>query len=155
MIFSLIFLLLIFSDVSADSISQVVDIIFRTLYIYDDRPSSKAVEELIVELFAETTHMKSFAASLVQFMEKQSKVQSLLGSHKLLKWSCLLLRRSQFSSVSRNAILRLFAGQIVLLQYFPKGSFRMQRACKSAFFHLFKEVQTSNLIPLLKSYLSP
>ncbi|XWS64789.1 hypothetical protein CRYUN_Cryun05aG0034000 [Craigia yunnanensis] len=64
------------SDMSPDFASLLVDIIFKTFAIYDDGRSSKAVNDVIVKALGEVTFMKSFAAALVQAMEKQLKFQS-------------------------------------------------------------------------------
>lgn len=125
---------------SADFASLLVDIIFKTLPIYDDRQSINAVDNLIVEVLIESPFMKSFAAVLVLSMEKQVKSYSPVGSYKLLKWSCLLLRCSQFTSVSRNAFSRLATAQASLLQLLLQGSFRLRRACKKLLFDFFSKV---------------
>ncbi|XP_057471002.1 protein ILITYHIA [Actinidia eriantha] len=127
------------SQMSAELASLLVEIIFKTLYIYDDRGSRKAVDDVIEKALGEVTFMKSFAATIVQVMEKQLKLQSRVGCYRLLKWSCLLLSNSQFASVSKNALCRVAAVQASLLQIVFQGSFREQRACKQAFFHLFSE----------------
>ncbi|XP_058216318.1 protein ILITYHIA isoform X2 [Rhododendron vialii] len=127
------------TEMSAELASVVVGIIFKTLYIYDDRGSRKAVDDVITKALCEVTFMKSFAATIVQFMEKQLKFQSHIGCYRLLKWSCLLLSKSQFASVSKNAMCRVAAAQASLLHFAMQGSFRERRACKQAFFHLFSE----------------
>ncbi|KAF7144019.1 hypothetical protein RHSIM_Rhsim05G0170000 [Rhododendron simsii] len=127
------------TEMSAELASVVVAIIFKTLYIYDDRGSRKAVDDVIAKALCEVTFMKSFAATIVQFMEKQLKFQSHIGCYRLLKWSCLLLSKSQFASVSKNAMCRVAATQASLLHLAMQGSFRERRACKQAFFHLFSE----------------
>lgn len=129
---------------STELASVVVAIIFKTLYIYDDRGSRKAVDDVIAKALCEVTFMKSFAATIVQFMEKQLKLQSHVGCYRLLKWSCLLLSKSQFASVSKNAMCRVAAAQASLLHLAMQGSFRERRACKQAFFHLFSEVYFFN-----------
>lgn len=120
--------------------SFLVDIIFKTLFIYDDRASRKAVEDVMVKALADTNFMKSFAAGLVQAVEKHLKTKSPVGCYKLLKWSCLLLRWSQFTSVSKNAFVRIAASQASLLHILLHCSFRLRRACKQIFLHLFSEV---------------
>ncbi|CAA7390601.1 unnamed protein product [Spirodela intermedia] len=60
------------AEVSADFASLLVDIIFKTMPIYDDRQSINVVDSLIVEVLVESPFMKSFAAVLVLSMEKQS-----------------------------------------------------------------------------------
>ncbi|RWW32081.1 hypothetical protein GW17_00003261 [Ensete ventricosum] len=73
-------------------------------------------------------------------MEKQSKTQCPVGCYKLLKWSCLLLKWSQFTSVSKGGFLRLATAQAFLCQILMHGSFRERRACKKLFFNLFSQV---------------
>ncbi|KAL6988990.1 eIF-2-alpha kinase activator GCN1 [Sarracenia purpurea var. burkii] len=124
---------------STELASMLVEIIFKTLCIYDDRGSRKAVDDVIEKGLGDATFMKSFAATLVQVMEKQLKFQSRIGCYRLLNWSCLLLSRSQFSSVSKNALCRVAAVQASLLHIVMQGSFRERRACKKTFFHLFSQ----------------
>ncbi|XP_059665692.1 protein ILITYHIA isoform X2 [Cornus florida] len=124
---------------STELTSVLVDIIFKTLFIYDDRGSRKAVDDLITKALREVIFMKSFAATLVQVMEKQLKFQSPVGCYRLLKWSCLLLTKSQFASVSKNALCRVAAAQASVLHIAMQGSFRERRACKQTFYHLFSE----------------
>ncbi|PWA68142.1 ILITYHIA [Artemisia annua] len=124
---------------SAESASQLVDLIFMTLYIYDDRGSRKAVDDLIVKSLKEAIFMKTFAANLVQSMEKQLKVQSHVGCYRLMTWSCLLLCKSQFISVSKNAFSRVAAAQASILQVSLQGSSHERRACRRSFIHSFFE----------------
>lgn len=119
--------------------SLLVDIIFRTLSIYDDRGSRKAVDDLIAKALGDVLFMKNFAAALVQVMERQLKVQSHVGCYRLLRWSCLLLSRSQFATVSKNALCRVAAAQASLLHIVVQRSFRERRACKQTFFNLFSQ----------------
>ncbi|KAL0008837.1 hypothetical protein SO802_010339 [Lithocarpus litseifolius] len=119
--------------------SLLVDIIFRTLLIYDDRGSRKAVDDLIAKALGDVLFMKNFAAALVQAMERQLKVQSHVGCYRLLRWSCLLLSRSQFATVSKNALCRVAAAQASLLHIVVQRSFRERRACKQTFFNLFSQ----------------
>ncbi|PPR92002.1 hypothetical protein GOBAR_AA28683 [Gossypium barbadense] len=128
------------SDMSPEFTSLLVDIIFTTFPIYDDGGSRKAVNDVIVRTLGEVTFMKSFAAALVQAMEKQSKFQSHVGCYSLLKWSCLLLSRSQFATVSKNALCRVAAAQASLLHIVMQRSFRERRACRKTFFHLFSQL---------------
>ena len=124
---------------SPDFTSLLVDIIFKTFQIYDDGGSRKAVNDVIMKALGEVTFMKSFAAALVQAMEKQSKFQSHVGCYSLLKWSCLL-SISQFATVSRNALCRVAAAQASLLHIVMQRSFRERRACIKTFLHLFSQV---------------
>lgn len=127
------------SDLSSDVASFMVDVIFQTLTIYDDRSSRKAVDDLIIKALGESIFMKSFAAALVQFLERHQKSCSPVGCYKLLKWSCLLLQSSQFAFVSKGGFLRIATAQAFLCQVLMCGSFRRHRACKKIFFHLFSE----------------
>ncbi|CAI0433676.1 unnamed protein product [Linum tenue] len=127
------------SEMSPELISLLVDVIFKTLVSYDDHGSRKAVDYVITKGFSNIMFMKSFAAAIVQAMEKQSKVQSHVGCYRLLKWSCLLLTKSQFASVSKTAVCRLAAVQASLLHIIMQKSFRERRACKQMFFHLFSQ----------------
>lgn len=125
---------------SPDLASSLTDVIFRTILIYDDRKSRRAVDDVIVKALGETVFMKTFAAALVQSMEKQSKFQSHIGCYRLLSWSCLLLCNSQFAAVSKNALCRVAIAQASLLKAAMQRSFREQRACRKKFFHLFNQV---------------
>ncbi|KAG9151609.1 hypothetical protein Leryth_019963 [Lithospermum erythrorhizon] len=127
------------SDIITELAPTLVDIIFQTLVIYDDLGSRKAVDDLIVKALREATFMKNFAATLVQFTEKQLKARSYVGGYRLLKWSCLLLTKSQFPSVSRNALNRVVQAQSSVLHLVMQGSFRLNRACKRTMFHLFSK----------------
>ncbi|CAL5367573.1 unnamed protein product [Camellia sinensis] len=124
---------------SSELVSVLVDMIFKTLCIYDDRGSRKAVDDVITKALDEVTFMKSFAATVVQVMEKKIKLQSHVGCYRLLKWSCLLLSKSQFASVLKNAFYRVDAVQASLLHIVIQGSFHERRACKRTFFRLFSE----------------
>lgn len=123
-----------------DVAAVLVDIIFQTLAIYDDRSSRVAVDDLIVKGLENVTFMKTFAAILVQVMEKESKFCFSAVCYRLLTWSCLLLGKSQFATVSKNAFVRVASTQASLLCIVMESSFRMQRACKRYMFHLFSQV---------------
>ncbi|KAJ1414656.1 TOG domain [Sesbania bispinosa] len=127
------------SDMSSELALLLTDIIFRTFSIYDDRRSRKAVDDVIVRALGGTVFMKTFAAALVQNMEKQLKFQSSVGCYRLLSWSCLLLSKSQFAAVSKNALCRVAAAQASLLKIVLQRSYREKRACKKKFFHLFSQ----------------
>ncbi|KAK4397654.1 protein ILITYHIA [Sesamum angolense] len=99
------------SQMTTEFVSLLVDLLFQTLSIYDDRGSRKAVDDVIIKALSEAVFLKSFAASLVQAMERHSKFQSLTGSYRLLQWSCLLLIYSQFASLSKNALCRVAQAQ--------------------------------------------
>uniref|UniRef100_A0A0D9VYB3 TOG domain-containing protein n=1 Tax=Leersia perrieri TaxID=77586 RepID=A0A0D9VYB3_9ORYZ len=124
---------------SPSDTALLVDLIFQTLPIYDDRASRKAVDDMVIQALGESTFMKPFAASLVQSMEKNMKVTSPLACFKLLRWSCTLLTWSQFAMVSKGAFTRLANAQVVLCQVLMDGSFRQRRTCKQLFTRLFSE----------------
>lgn len=125
---------------ASDIATVLVDIIFQTLAIYDDRGSRKAVDDLIVKCLENVTFMKAFAALLVQVMEKELKSCFGIVCYRLLAWSCLLLGKSQFATVSRNGFVRVASAQASLLGVVMESSFRMRRACKRFMFHLFSQV---------------
>ncbi|KAH8480941.1 hypothetical protein H0E87_030999 [Populus deltoides] len=127
------------AEMTVELASMLVDTIFRTLFIYDDRRSRKAVDDVIIKSLNEVIFMKSFAGAVVQAMEKQLKVQSHVGCYRLLNWSVLLLTKSQFSSVSKNAVSRVASAQAGLVNLVMQRSFRERRACKRIFFHLFSQ----------------
>lgn len=128
------------AEMSSELASMLVEIVFQTLYIYDSRASRNAVDDVITKALGESTFMKSFAAALVQAMEKQLKSWSHVGCYRLLIWSCFLLTNSQFASVSKNALCRVASAQASLLHIVMHRSVRDQRGCKKAFFHLFSKV---------------
>lgn len=129
-----------FAEMSTELASLLTDIVFRTVSIYDDRRSRKAVDDVIVNALSGTVFMKTFAAALVQNMEKQVKFHSNVGCYRLLSWSCLLLSNSEFAAVSKNALCRVAASQASLLSINFQRSFRERRACRKKFFHLFSQV---------------
>lgn len=125
---------------TSETASQLVDLIFMTLYIYDDRGSRKAVDDLIVKSLKQAIFMKTFAANLVQTMEKQLKLQSHVGCYRLMKWSTLLICKSQFISVSKNAFSRVAAAQASCIQISIQASSLERKACRKAFIHSLLEV---------------
>ncbi|XP_042987937.1 protein ILITYHIA isoform X4 [Carya illinoinensis] len=127
------------SEMCAELASLLVDILFRTLSIYDDHGSRKAVDDVIEKALGDLLFMKNFAAALVQVMERQLKFQSHVGCYRLLRWSCLLLSKSQFATVSKNALCRVAAAQASLLHIVVRRSFRVRRACKQTFLSLFSQ----------------
>ncbi|KAM6596352.1 hypothetical protein CsatA_006876 [Cannabis sativa] len=127
------------SEMNSELASSLVDVIFKTLYIYDDRVSRRAVDDVIIKSLGETIFMKSFAGALVQSMEKQGKVQSYVGCLRLLQWSLYLLTKSQFATVSKNACCRVATAQASLIHLLMQRSFRERRACKRTFFQLFSQ----------------
>ncbi|KAL0302977.1 UNVERIFIED_CONTAM: protein ILITYHIA [Sesamum radiatum] len=125
------------SQMTTEFVSLLVDLLFQTLSIYDDRGSRKAVDDVIIKALSEAVFLKSFAASLVQAMERHSKFQSLTGSYRLLQWSCLLLIYSQFASLSKNALCRVAQAQASVLHIVMQGPSRLRRACSRTLFSLF------------------
>ncbi|TQD73974.1 hypothetical protein C1H46_040491 [Malus baccata] len=127
------------SEIGTEAVLPLIDIIFKTLYIYDDRGSRKAVDDIITKGLQEVSFMKSFAAVLVQVMEKQARLQSHVGCNRLLQWSCLPLSKSEFARVSKNAMCRVATVQALLLNLVMQRSFHERRACKKTFCHLFSQ----------------
>ncbi|KAI4338617.1 hypothetical protein MLD38_023653 [Melastoma candidum] len=127
------------SEMPTEVALLLVDIVFKTLFLYDDLRSKEAVDAVIVKCIKETVFMKSFAASLVQAMEKQIKFKAHVGSYRMLQWSCILLSKSQFASISRGALCRVISAQASLISLVMQGSFRQQRACRHLFNRLFSQ----------------
>ncbi|KAI7993407.1 Polyprenol reductase 2 [Camellia lanceoleosa] len=63
------------AEMSSELMLVLIDMIFKTLCIYDYRGSRKAVDDVITKALGEVTFMKSFAAIVVQVMEKQIKLR--------------------------------------------------------------------------------
>ncbi|CAM8897213.1 unnamed protein product [Rhodiola kirilowii] len=127
------------AEMTSEYAALLVDVVFQTYLIYDDNSSKKAVDDLLVESLKTTTFMKHFAATVVQMMERQSKVQSHVGCSRLLKWSSLLLIKSQFATVSKNAFWKLVASQASVLSVAMNGSFHERKGCKRTLFHIFSQ----------------
>lgn len=128
---------------TAEFVSILLDLVFQTLSIYDDHGSRKAVDEVIIKALTKDLFMKSFAATLVQAMERHSKFQSLTGGYRLLKWSCILLMHSQFATLSKNGLSRVAQAQALVLHMVMQGPFGVRRACRKTCFHLFTKVLCS------------
>ncbi|CAN6460506.1 unnamed protein product [Victoria cruziana] len=124
-----------------DVVSLLVDIVFNTLFVYDDRTSREAVDYIVIKALAEDSFMKSFAARLVQSVEKQFKARTPFCCYRLLKWTFMLLRWSRFTTVSRNGFSKISTLQSSLLYTISQGPFRVYRASKKAFFQFITEVQ--------------
>ncbi|KAJ3693130.1 hypothetical protein LUZ60_012225 [Juncus effusus] len=127
------------SELSAEMASSLVEIIFGTLHLYDDRASRNSVDDLIIQCLKKPSFLKPFAGSLVPLMEKHSKSQSSVGVLRLLTWSYLLLKWTQFASLSKGGFSRLAGAQAVLYQVMMYCSFNKVRACKRLFNRLFSE----------------
>ncbi|VFQ92643.1 unnamed protein product [Cuscuta campestris] len=126
-------------EMTTEIASMLVDLIFKTLFIYDDRSSWKAVDDLVIKCLREVAFMKSFAAILVQVMEKTVKFQSHIVCHRLWKWSCFLLTESEFILASKSAFCRVAQVQASILHIGMQGSPRVRRACKQCVFFLFSK----------------
>uniref|UniRef100_A0A6N2KG60 TOG domain-containing protein n=1 Tax=Salix viminalis TaxID=40686 RepID=A0A6N2KG60_SALVM len=136
------------AEMTVELASMLVDTIFRTLFIYDDRRSRKAVDDVIIKSLNEVIFMKSFAGAVVQAMEKQLKVQSHVGCYRLLNWSVLLLTKIQFLTVSRVASAQ--AGMVNLVM---QRSFRERRACRRISFTCFTGSVTMASPDIYKIYI--
>ncbi|XP_078182456.1 putative protein kinase regulator ILITHYIA isoform X2 [Carex rostrata] len=123
------------SELSLEEASSLVEIIFQTVNLYDDRPSTKAVDDLVTQSLNQSAFMKSFAASLVQSMERSSKSQSPFGCYRLLKWSSLLMKWP----VSKGGFSRLASAQALLYQAVMQGSLGTIRSCKRLFSRILSE----------------
>lgn len=127
-------------EMTTEVVSLLVDLIFRTLYTFDERRSRNSVDNVIVKALRVDSFMKSFAATVVQVMEKQIKFQSHVGCYRLVKWSSLLLSKSQFPSVSKNALCRVASAQASVIHIVKmQGSLRELRDCKKTIYSLFSE----------------
>ncbi|KAM0839285.1 hypothetical protein ACQ4PT_060423 [Festuca glaucescens] len=124
---------------SASDTTLLVELIFQTLPLYDDRASRKAVDDMVIRALSESTFMKPFATTLVQSMEKNLKVTSPLACFKLLRWSSYLMKWTQFATLSKGGFPRLANAQAFLSQVLMDGSFRQRRTCKQLFIGLFAE----------------
>jgi hypothetical protein len=118
----------------------LVDLIFQTLPLYDDRASRKAVDDMVIRALSESTFMKLFAARLIGCMEKNLKVTSPLACFKLLKWSSYLMKWTQFATLSKGGFSRLANAQAVSSQFLMDGSCCHRRTCRQLFVSLFSEV---------------
>lgn len=140
----------LYPELSLEEASSLVEIIFQTVNLYDDRPSTKVVDDLVTQSLNQSAFMKCFAASLVQSMERSSKSQSPFGCYRLLKWSSLLMKWP----VSKGGFSRLASAQALLYQAAMQGSLGTIRSCKRLFSRIFSEVLSlfnlSTLILFLK-----
>ncbi|XP_031484285.1 protein ILITYHIA isoform X1 [Nymphaea colorata] len=128
-------------EMPPDVASSLVDIVFKTLFVYDDRTSGEAVDYIVIKALGEDAFMKSFAARLVQFVEKQFKARTPFCCYRLLKWSFMLLRWSRFTIVSKNGFSKIATLQSSLLCTLSQGPLRVHRASRRAFFQFITEVQ--------------
>lgn len=124
----------------AESVPELVSIIFQTVPLYDDRKSQVAVEHAISKAFKEAAFVKAFTGTLVQTAERSSKLSSDSVRYKLLRWSCLLIRRNPALLSAKTAFTRLVAVQASLLTSLLEGSYAVKRATNHVALHLFSEV---------------
>ncbi|GLJ35635.1 hypothetical protein SUGI_0716270 [Cryptomeria japonica] len=127
-------------EINIDCATLLVDVILKTLFIYDDRPSQVAVEDVISKALREPVFVKAFAGALVQSAEKHVKAGLNLACYKLFRWSCLLVRLSPSITTSKNAFTRIASVQASLLCVLLQPSIRLRRATKRVFIHLLSEV---------------
>lgn len=132
--------------------AEVVDIIFSTLPLYDDRQSQAAVVKLITRGLKESAFVKVFAGSLVQNIEKTYKNSSDAVRLKLLRWSCLLVAQVPTLLSAKSAFCRLAAAQGFLLAFLYQGPVRLRRATRRIFTHYLSNVRDS--FPLCDHLLS-
>ena len=128
----------------------LTSLLFSTLLLYHDRQSQASVERAIsLALTRSHTFIRAFTAALIQTAGKLCPgmgVEKVVGSktggalaiarHKLLKWSCLLLRSPrglETVTASRAAFSRLVAVQAGLLGSVLVGPERLKRAVLHAF----------------------
>lgn len=129
-------------EVNIDCVPLLVDVILKTLFIYDDRPSQAIVEDAISQALREPAFVKIFAAALVQSAEKHLKAGLNLVCYKLFRWLCLLVRWSPSVTTAKNAFTRVAAVQASLLCALSQGPVRLRKASKRVFIHLLHEVPT-------------
>lgn len=129
-------------EVNIDCVPLLVDVILKTLFIYDDRPSQAVVEDTISKALREPAFVKIFAAALVQSAEKHVKAALNLVCYKLFRWSCLLVRWSPSVTTAKNAFTRVASVQASLFCALSQGPVRLRKASKRVFIHLLHEVPT-------------
>lgn len=125
--------------------AEVVDIIFSTLPLYDDRHSQAAVVELISRGLKEASFVKAFAGALVQTIEKSHKTSSDAVRLKLLRWSCLLIMQVPTLLSAKSAFGRLAPAQGFLLASLYQASVPVRKAAGRIFNHYLTNVRYSFL----------
>jgi len=123
--------------------AEVVDVIFSTLPLYDDRQSQAAVVKLITRGLKESAFVKVFAGTLVQIIEKSHRNSSDAVRLKLLRWSCLLFAQVPTLLSAKAAFCRLAAAQGFLLASLYQGPVRLRRATR----HIFTRYLSNVRIP--------
>lgn len=125
--------------------AEVVDYIFSTLPLFDDRKSQAAVVKLITSGLKEQSFVKAFAGALVQNIEKSHKNCSDAVRLKLLRWSCVLVAQVPSLLSAKSAFCRLAAAQGYLLASLYQGPVRLRRATRRIFTHYLSNVRFSFL----------
>ncbi|KAI5063295.1 hypothetical protein GOP47_0021842 [Adiantum capillus-veneris] len=121
--------------------TSLADLIFETLYLYDDRASQAAVEVVLAKALKHPQFVKVFVGMLVQNADRSTKAGAFSVYYKLFRWSCLLLRWNPGISTAKVAFSKLAAVQGVLLSSLLHAAFRVKRATRSVFFRTLIEVQ--------------
>ncbi|CAM6126914.1 unnamed protein product [Calypogeia fissa] len=124
----------------AELVPELVNLIFKTIPLYEDRTSQIAVEHAISRSLQEAAFLKAFTGTLVQTAEKSCKLSSNSVRYKLFRWSCLLIRQNPALLSAKNAFSRLVAVQASLLTLLLEGSYTVKRATNQVALHLFSEV---------------
>ncbi|GBG78816.1 hypothetical protein CBR_g28040 [Chara braunii] len=126
----------------AESAADIVTVIFKTVHIYEDRTSQAAVERAIERGLARgQAFTKSFAGTLLQIGEKALKGMGVGLCLKLLRWSCLLMRRCPELFGAKTGFARIAALQAAFLtRLFEGGGPRVKRVARKAFARLLSEV---------------
>lgn len=124
-----------------DYATSLVDLLFETLHLYNDRASQAAVEFVLIKALKEPAFVRAFAGVLVQTADKAAKTGTTSVFYKLLRWSCLLLRLNSGILTAKVAFAKLAAVQGALLSSVLQASFRLKRATRRVFFHTLSEVQ--------------
>jgi hypothetical protein len=126
--------------------TEVVDIVFSTLTLYDDRHPQAAVVKLIIRGLEESSFVKVFAGTLVQNIERSQKNSSDAVRLKLLRWSCLLVAQVPSLLSAKSAFCRLATAQGFLLASLYQGPVRLRRATSRIFTHYLSNVRNSFLL---------
>ncbi|KAI8000097.1 Protein ILITYHIA [Camellia lanceoleosa] len=90
------------AEMSSELVPVLVDMIFKTLCIYDDRGSRKAVDDVITKALGEVTFMKSFAATVVQLGGVDSwALLLILGQQGLCSeaWELVVMLQGMLATV--------------------------------------------------------
>ncbi|MCO5575453.1 hypothetical protein L7F22_029254 [Adiantum nelumboides] len=121
--------------------TSLAELIFETLYLYNDRASQAAVEVVLAKALTQPQFVKVFLGMLVQTADKSIKAGASSVYFKLFRWSCLLLRWNPGILTAKTAFSKLAAVQGVLLSSLLHAAFRVKRATRSVFFSTLTEVQ--------------